>query len=361
MWIKEKDPKFSGVDLEKFYSAKPIVNEEMLRRYAYYQKERTAIYVKKEIEKSPKPWSDNTMFQDFKFTMTKRWLDRESRNLINGVLNREDISFENKILNCVVFRLVNRWKSFELLPGNYIDFYRDWKESDWKELRDHIFNSGIKGIYTDAYFVSGTLRALKIKLSKTDDTIVQESNPYDSLITLYKYVLVNKELILSTLNEDTPDGIVVALSNIYGLGKFLSFQIFSDWSYIKEFSYSDNAAFSVGPGTERGLKHFFDDFDGLSLKEAIYWVRENIQRLCDERDIEWDLESWFWFLEPHQRTWTLGDIGNSFCEFDKTTRIWTKELQDLNRKRVRKYDLANQKKVPKKLMNCCSIEANPVF
>ena len=79
------------------------------------------------------------------------------------------------------------------------------------------------------------------------------------------------------------------------------------------------------------------DFDGLNLQEAVFWIRDNIQRICEENDVEWDLESWFHFLEPQQRYWGCGDICNSFCEFDKTTRIWTEELQKENGKRVRKF------------------------
>ena len=41
---KEKDIPYCGVDIEKIKNAKPQIDLELLKRYAYYQKERTLIY-----------------------------------------------------------------------------------------------------------------------------------------------------------------------------------------------------------------------------------------------------------------------------------------------------------------------------
>lgn len=344
MYKKVLDPEYSGVNIEKIKSAKPLINEEMIRRYAYYQKERTSIFVKKEIQKLPAPWSENPMFQNFKFTMTKRYLDRESRNLINGILHRDDISYKNKILNCIIFRMINKWKLFEVLPNKYVNF-DNLTNNDYLNLKQIIKDSGISGWFTDAYFVSGPIRALRRKNYGIDiNSPKTKSNPLDSTITIIDFVNQNKEHFLKVLSMDNPEDMLNHLSSTYTLGKFLSAQIMMDWTYIPEFPYSDNSCCDIGPGTEKGLKHFFTDFDGLTLKEAVYWIRENIQLEMDKRGLEWDLQSWFSFLEPHQRVWTLQDITNSFCEFDKTTRIWTEDLMNINRKRVRKYNVVSNTK-----------------
>jgi hypothetical protein len=364
MHLKQNDPEYSGVRVDVIKSAQPKLNTTLLGMYAYYQKERTEIYVKKEIEKLERPWSDNPIFQDFKFTMTKRWLDRESKNLINGILSREDVSLENKLLNSVAFRLINKWKSFDVLPNKYIDYNKDWSEFDWDELSKHIRSTEISGFFTDAYFVSGTLRALRLLVYGNDKNIPKkQSNPFDSLIVIYKYVLSNKDKFIALSKLEDPNDIVTELGKVYGLGKFLSYQIYSDWTYIKEFPFSDNSCVDIGPGTERGLKHLFEDFDGMTLKEAVYWIRENIERVCHENDLEWDLNKWFWFLEEHQRVWTLQDITNSFCEFDKLTRIWDPVDIEENRRRVRKYaGLVDKKKLPKvkkSQMNGCYDGVSP--
>lgn len=334
---KEKDIPYCGVNIDKIKNANPKIDLELLKRYAYYQKERTLIYYKKEILKEEAPWSTNPMFQNFKFTMTKRWLDRESKNLIANILNNPDISYDNKLLNCIAFRLINKFKAFDVLPEKYIDFDK-FSDVYINSLKQILIDKNLSGIFTDAYFISGTLRSLRLLEFKSDKNIPKgESNPYESFAVICRYVYNNRETFLKIKEMQTPNEIIKYLGSIYGLGQFLSYQIYSDWSYIEEFPFSDKEVCDIGPGTERGLKHLFVDFDGLNLQEAVFWIKDNIQKICEENELEWDLESWFSFLEPQQRYWGCGDICNSFCEFDKTTRIWTEELQKENGKRVRKF------------------------
>jgi len=334
---KPQDNNYCGVEESKIKSAKPKVNLEMLKRYTYYQKERTEIYRKKEILGEMSPWSSDPIFTNFKWTMTKRWLDRESKNLNNGILFREDISLENKILNSLAFRLINKFKCFDLLPDKYIDFSKEYSEKDWQQIKEIFIKSGEDSFFTSAYMISGTLRAIKIKVLG-DQKADAPKDALESLIQIFKFVHLIKEEVLEISRGDNPDKMVKDLFNLYGVGKFIAYQVFSDWTYIKEFPFSDNSCAECGPGTTRGLEHFFEDFGGLSHKELVYWVRDNIESLCEENNIEWDLNSWFDFLPEESRYWGLQDITNSFCEFDKSTRIWTPELRDLNAKRVRKFD-----------------------
>jgi hypothetical protein len=272
--------------------------------------------------------------------MTKRWLDRESKNLINGILTRDDISIENKILNAVLFRMINRWVVFELFPENHIDFFKDWTEEDFDRLKQIVKDSGIQRIFNDAYFISGTLKSIKLAVYKKVANIPKgEANPFDSLINMIKLVLKNKEEILKAAFSDTQKGVVEdGLEKIYGLGRFLSYQAFVDFTYMSEYKFSETEYVKAGIGAERGLKHLFEDFDGLSYEEAIFWLRDNIENLAKEYGYEWDPEKWFDFLPPENRVWTVMDIQNSLCEFDKTTRIWDEKLQAINGKRVRKYN-----------------------
>lgn len=315
----------------------------MLRRYAYYQKERTNIYRLKEIEKLPAPWSENPMFQKYKFTMTKRWLDRESKNLINGILLREDISLENKILNAVMFRMTNKFKLFEIFPESYINF--ELVDDDYlADIKDRIIKSGVSGFFTDAYFISGTLRSLKLAVYGKDKNIPKgESNPTNSVISIIKFLKANQQVILRyALESKNQEEVVDGINSLYGLGKFISYQSYVDFTYIPEYKFSETEFVRAGPGAERGLNHLFEDFDGLNFSEAIFWLRDNIVRIMKENDLEWEPETWFDFLPVENRVWTVMDIQNSMCEFDKSTRIWTEELQKENGKRVRKFKILQE-------------------
>lgn len=336
---KPQDENYRGVDEQKIKNANPKVDFEMLTRYAYYQKERTEIYVKKEIQKLPAPWSSNPMFTDFKFTMTKRWLDRESKNLIEGILKREDISYDNKILNSALFRIINKFKMFDTLPEKYIDFSKPFGYVEQNELLLRLESKNLSGTFSDAYFLSGVIASIKKRVQGVDPEILGgKSSPMKSIIALISYIKEYSEKILEISRLTDPDKMVEELTTIHGMGAFIAYQIFADWTYIKEFPFSDNSCVDCGPGTIRGTDHMFLDKDGLDYKELQYWFRDNIDNLMLEYNIEWDLNKWFYFLPEESRYWGLQDITNSFCEFDKTTRIWDAQGQDENRKRVRKFN-----------------------
>lgn len=331
MYKKPSDPEYSGVRVEKIKSAKPTLDPEVVKRYAYYQKERTAIYVKKEIEKLPPPWTEDPMFKNFKFTMTKRYLDRQSRNLIQGILERDDVSYENKLLNCFLFRLINKWDIFEHFPNKYINF--DTITDEYIDtIRANITSTGRTSWGTDAYMISGTVRAIKMSLN------IDKGGPQsESVFLLIQYINQHKQEIIEASKNEDPSEIINSVKRIHGIGAFLAAQIVMDWTYIKEFPFSDNSCCDIGPGTKRGLNHLFTDFDGMTLTEAVYWWRENIKLVMDEHGHEWDPESWFWFLNEDQRGWNLQDITNSFCELSKAMKIWTPEEQRVNGRSVRAF------------------------
>jgi hypothetical protein len=86
---KKDDLKFCGVDSEKIKSAKPTLNEEVLKYHHLYITERTEIYKKKEILKLPQPWTEDEVFLKYRFTNVRRELDRESKWLIQNVYYSE--------------------------------------------------------------------------------------------------------------------------------------------------------------------------------------------------------------------------------------------------------------------------------
>lgn len=348
MFPKEKDIPYAGVNPQRIKEAKPEVNLEMLKRYAYYQKERTNIYVKKEILKENAPWTDNDMLRNFKFTMTKRYLDRESKNLIDNILNRDDVSYCNKLLNCVAFRLINRfYPVWDILEDKYIDFSSNQEE--WDAFQEEYKLRAIKyfnvqkledivgGLMSDAYYTSSFIRVINARKRTLNNTPDKKYTHIENIINIFDHIYCMQDEFLKAKDIDNPYDMLEQITAVPAVGEFVAYQIFSDWSYIKEFPFSDKEVCMAGPGTIRGIDHLFDNKGGLDYVELVFWVKDNIERLCEENDLEWDLDSWFYFLQPEQRYWGCGDICNSFCEFDKSTRIWDQQLMKENGKRVRKF------------------------
>ena len=93
------------------------LNPDVLGIWKHWIIERNRIYIRKEIDKQPFPWTNDSILREFRFTNVKRWQDRESRWLIDNVLSNETLSLEDKIYNCILFRSWNKSKTFELFCG----------------------------------------------------------------------------------------------------------------------------------------------------------------------------------------------------------------------------------------------------
>jgi len=74
----------------------------------FHQKERTNIYYKKEILKEKAPWTEDEILNKYKFVNTKRKWDRESRWLLKNIVNNSNLTYEEKLLNCILFRVINK-------------------------------------------------------------------------------------------------------------------------------------------------------------------------------------------------------------------------------------------------------------
>ena len=75
---KEFDIPYCGCDIEKIKNANPVLDEKILDLYIKYQKERTNVYYKKEVLKESAPWTEWDVLQKYKFTNTRRELDRKT-------------------------------------------------------------------------------------------------------------------------------------------------------------------------------------------------------------------------------------------------------------------------------------------
>jgi hypothetical protein len=123
-----------------------------------------------------------------------------------------------------------------------------------------------------------------------------------------------------------------AIMKIPGFGGFLAYQVFVDLTYIPDFPYSENEFVVSGPGCTRGLKLLFTDFDGLSMEEAIFWLRDNQKSVFQGVDFE-DL---FWDLESYDRELNIMCIENLMCELSKLMKYVRGTGRPRNRYRIRK-------------------------
>lgn len=328
------------------------IPSKYLKIYRDYQYERSKIYYNKEILKKPKPWTTDLILQVNKFTNVVRKHDRESKFLVNTVIN-SDLSFDDKILNCALFRCFNsgaatsalyEWPiPFSKITDDNLKSHLDMYHRHEVEYRNKIKDTPLQ---SPAYFLSGVRRnAYKV---------FPEYIGYTS--SLIGYIFKHRKTLLDAYHTSGTGGEVCdKMIKVHAIGgPFMRYQIYWDWTYIPGSRFTENEYVISGPGCDEGidwmvlgddkitkvhdslggvsnltnLKYSYHEYPGFKYDEFIYWFRDNIQRLMDDNNIHWDVNEILHYLPSHERVWTLAAIENSFCEFNKYNKL-------LNKVRVR--------------------------
>ena len=90
------------------------VYEPHLKLFFETMYERQLIWKRRFIEQRPRPWTDNEIFRNSKFTNVYRELDRNSQWQIKNILLDSSLSRVNLIWKMMVFRFFNCPETFEL-------------------------------------------------------------------------------------------------------------------------------------------------------------------------------------------------------------------------------------------------------
>ncbi len=299
MQAKSSDIHYCGVRKECIANAKPILRPEETKLFAHWIRERYHIRLLKEIEKRPKPWTQDLILQKYKFTNVRREHDRETRWLMQNVCLNKSLSYENKLLNCILFRLFNKSQTLEHI--GLIDF----NDVNYNKLRNR-FECAAFVLFSNAFYTSGPKAA-------ANKLFPDETNKSMRIIRL---VIKDKQdgVIEKISKSTTPQQVFKTLEECPGLGRFLAYQIFVDFTYIHEFPFSENEFVVAGPGCKKGLGLLFSDKDGLTDEELLFWLRDNQPRILG------DLTKILTDLPLNERKLSVMALQNCMCEFSKYIR-----------------------------------------
>jgi hypothetical protein len=147
---------------------------------------------------------------------------------------------------------------------------------------------------------------------------VEKSMPM-RMVHLIDYVR-KSDIVERIIDAETQEKCYDIIREVDGFSNFLGYQIFVDFTYIPEYKFSENEFTISGPGCDRGLDLMFEDKDGLNSSEALFWIRDNIEKEWEKRGLEYDPEKLFDHLEPHDRCINVMMLENSMCELQKQTK-----------------------------------------
>lgn len=318
MQTKPADQLYCGVRKKKIANAQPKLEPKYKAWFKQYITRRYRIHIKKDVEKLPPPWTNDPVLQEYRFTNVRREHDRETLWLIKHIVNNPKLTLLNKYMNIILFRLFNKHETMELLSaplkffdekGNFVykaEKYR-YRMSMARERYPDV------SFFTGAFITGGLKRALKWYLPKQvpDDKIQMEMRVLYFMEYLGNHGIVKKISTCKTQAE-----VYELLQSQMGIGPFLGYQIFVDFTYISRFPFSENEFVVAGPGCISGLKCLFTDTDGMSYEECLFWLRDNFKKVYPS----WDADKVLSDLPEEDRVMNVMSLENCFCEFSKYVR-----------------------------------------
>lgn len=306
---KSNDIEYAGCRKDKILSARPVINENNFRMFVYWIKERAKVHIKKDVLKEPAPWTEDPILRSVRFTNVRREQDKESQYLINVICNNSSLSYQEKIANIFLFRMLNKSESVAgILPVDFQD-YNSYKIKGWVQS----LPKGYKQ-FKKVFMVSGMMGNINAVIGKRESGI---ESCADYCKYLWDVGFMEKLSQVTSANK-----IYEEISLIRGIGSFMAYQIFVDMTYCPECPVSENEFVVAGPGCKEGLKLIFDKKDGMNSEECLFWLRDNWYDLLFQYDIYWNGDELFPDVPRRERYMNVMSLENCCCEISKYHRAW---------------------------------------
>ena len=302
-------------------------NEEVFRIWKHWIIERNRIYYRKEIEKKEAPWTNDPILREFKFTNVKRWQDRESKWLIDNIISNDSLSYEDKIYNCILFRSWNKGNTFDVICGKGIT-QKDLMSTPTEVFRSRIEEYTVKYPdyvwFTNAFNTGGIKQTWKYRGRHYNFNLknrVEYDDPELNIPLRMIFMIrdcINKDFAGQIKKAKTAKEVFKTLLKIRGCADFLAYQIYVDFTYIKEFPFSEDEFVVAGPGCKRGESLLFESRGSLNYNEVLFYLRDHQDKFFSE----YNLDKEFGYLPEENRRLTVMDIENSMCELSKYCKVF---------------------------------------
>lgn len=331
MRTKRKDVLYCDARFNVVRDANPSINWENLGHFKTFVIDRYMIHTKKDVENSPAPWTNNPVLKEFKFTNVRREHDKQTKYLIENVINNSELTLEDKIVNCFMFRAWNNWDTLKDLGFPY----------SAKQLYKHSLKESVRPLYkklqiadpgrlwwSNAFIQGGVKMAWtypEMDLKKVRENLIEAESCIDlrpfHIGPWLKELGIVERLLCSNNQKECYE----IIKEIKGFSDFLAYQVFVDLTYIPEFPFSENEFVVAGPGCKRGLDLIFKNRDGMSYEECIFWLRDNINKnflfdhpkVCSFESRHIDSDDLFYDIPKYDRKMNVMSIENCMCELSK--------------------------------------------
>lgn len=317
---KPNDIPYLKCNINKIKNANPRLNMESLEILYNYIIDRQEIYTKRESNQKP-PWSESEIFQKYSFTNVRRELDSTTKWVINNICNNPKLSYADRFYRTILFRIYNKIDTAKSINLN-MDSISFWTDSN--------FSRAVEKIEGHAYGLDYSVVSI---ISNMKEKYPDNNYKINPMFHIKQLFIQNEFKIPYKVEDNAEETIKWLKNNIPGVGDFIAYQIFIDLTYIDEFPISENEFTICGPGCKRGLNYLFDDKDGMSYTECIFWLRDNQNKIFKDINSSFSFQELFKNLSEYNRDWNVMSIENCMCELQKYINIINgkKKLPNKNR------------------------------
>lgn len=283
-----------------------VPRQEVYDTYWYFAAERQRIFESR-ISGEQGPWSDDPIFQTYKFCNVFRAADRVSQYMIRTVCYGEEATEADRLFQIVAFRTFSKpatWEALRLHLGHY-PLLEDLRSGAFERVLTELRERGDR-IYTGAF-------------------ILCANDAYGRRIKHLNHVELFKHMFLL---DDGVSQLLAArsLRELFGIlrqyplfGDFMAYQTAIDLNYSSLFNFSENDFTRAGPGALRGIAKVFFDTGGRSPEEIILWMVERQEAEFARLGL---IFNGLWGRQLHAI-----DAQGLFCETDKYSRLAFPELR----------------------------------
>lgn len=308
---KLQDIPYFGVDKKKIEQLDiSHINPDMLDMFLYYVDERYKIHIRKDVRNEKAPYTKDSILRYYKFTNVCREHDKHTIWLINNVV-KSNLSYMQRLANTTLFRIFNKIETAELLRIPISDIW----SLDPAETAERVEAQLTDTPWTGAYLCSATKRYFR-QYTGSDSDI-------ESVVMIVQEIF--EDSYWKRKNYKSPIEVIDKLQECPGISDFIAYQLFVDFTYVKEFPFSENEFTIAGVGAMSGLKLLFGGTKrktGCTPEELIFWLRDNWTELnkynldCGGKHIA-EPKIMMRDLPKNERRMNVMRIENCLCEFSK--------------------------------------------
>lgn len=283
--------------------------------YYYYIFERQEIWYNRFVLKKDFPWSEDKIFQDYKFTNTYRELDRNSQYVIRNIINKKYSPFE-QFFKIIIFRYYNNPELFDFMGG--VPGYEDYNRSKFeKYILKYKEKSG--RTFTDAFMRNPPKHKDEIKRGIE---LFYCDNVYD----FYKK---SKDFWKKYKDENDVYNFVKMLEGLKAIAGFMSYEFYGDMCYTDWFKWNENDYTHIGPGAQYGIKLIYPYLNSKGIDKNSDEMLMRLKQLRDFSEVYFQMKGLDFkyynkkdvFDYKKGKRLTLREAENALCETGKLFKM----------------------------------------